>query len=90
MVCLAFSTACERARQAAYSLHKHSRLPPDVLGMVAVRIARGALWDVLADFAATASLRKVDRTGRLTCQPFVAWHTVLVHGAGLRVVRRAA
>jgi hypothetical protein len=52
-----------------------------------VRAAVGCFWDALADFAAAARVPRRHRIQLLTCQPFIAWHTVL-RGNGLRVVRR--
>jgi hypothetical protein len=55
---------------------------------VAVKAAKAAFWDVLADFAATAVVPRAARTLQLTQQPFLAWHIVLARGSGLRVIRR--
>jgi hypothetical protein len=55
---------------------------------VASKAAIAAFWDVLADFVATTIVLTRARTLQLTHQPFLAWHTVLARGSGLRVVRR--
>ena len=86
-VCLAFAHACERGRKAAWAVGQGLQAC-DLVGRVAVLAARGGLWDVLADFAATARVPRAARTAQLTRQPFVAWHVVATHGTGLRVVRR--
>jgi hypothetical protein len=89
MVCLAVVHAFGHGRKVAGAV-SHQLTIPVLVEQVAVRAAVGCFWDALADFAATAWVPRVPRRHRiqlLTCQPFIAWHTVL-RGNGLRVVRR--
>jgi hypothetical protein len=60
---------------------------PDLIQLVATCAAIAASWEALADFAATVKIRDRARVRLLTCQPFISWHVVVVHGgSGLRVV----
>ena len=86
MVCLAVIHAFEHGRKVAWAV-SHQLTIPVLVEQVAVRAAVGCFWDALADFAATARVPRRHRIQLLTCQPFIAWHTVLC-GNGLRVVRR--
>jgi hypothetical protein len=93
MVCLAAVHAMDVGRCVAWSVtHPEDQavapLPLLAVERVAGRAAIAAFWDVLGDFAATAILPRTARTVRLTQQPFLSWSVVLVHGSGLRVVRR--
>jgi hypothetical protein len=93
MVCLAAVHAMDVGRCVAWSItHPKDQavapLPLLAVERVAGRAAIAAFWDVLGDFAATAILPRTARTVRLTQQPFLSWSVVLVHGSGLRVVRR--
>jgi hypothetical protein len=63
-------------------------LPLLAVERIASRAAIVAMWDVLADFAATAVIPSATRGYRLTQQPFLAWHAVVTRGNGLRVIRR--
>ena len=73
-------------RRAAWAVGQ--RLPsPTLVTRIAARAACGALWAVLADFAATIKVPTADRTTLLTKQPFIAWHVVLLAGNGMRVVQ---
>jgi len=74
---------CQIAWAVSYQLNV-----PDLVQLVATRAAVAAFWEALADFAATVKLRDRARVHLLTCQPFISWHVVLVHGSGLRVVMR--
>jgi hypothetical protein len=62
-------------------------LPLLTVEQIAGRAAVGEFWRVLADFAVSALVPKRAQGVKLTQQPFVAWHVVLSHGNGLRVVR---
>jgi hypothetical protein len=86
MVCLAAIHAFEHGRRVAWAVSQQLNVRV-LVGQVAVRAAVGSFWDALADFAATARLPRRHRIQMLTCQPFIAWHTVL-RGNGLCVVRR--
>jgi hypothetical protein len=86
MVCLAAIHAFEKGRKAAWAVSRDLGVPV-LVEQVAVRAALGAVWDALADFAATARVPQRYRNLFFTCQPFISWHTV-VRGNSLRVVRR--
>ena len=86
MVCLAAVHAMNVGRQAAWSVSRRLETPDLVAGVVK-KVARAAFWSVLADFAVSAVVPRVARTGQLTNQPFLAWSVVLVRGSGLQVVR---
>jgi hypothetical protein len=57
----------------------------DVINSVAIKAAKAAFWDALAEFAATAHVPTWARTAALTMQPFISWHVVVQQGTGLRV-----
>ena len=87
MVCLAAIHACEFGRRTAWAV-SHQANVPNVVELVAVRAAKAAFWEALADFAATVKIRDRARVQSLTHQPFISWHVVLVQGSGLHVVMR--
>ena len=87
MVCLAALHALDRGRCTAWAAAP-SLATPVLVEQVAARAAVAAFWSALADFAATVVVPKCQRTFLLTQQPFLAWHVILVHGSGLRVIRR--
>jgi len=87
MVCLAAVHACDCGRRTAWAV-SYQLTVPDLIQLVATRAAIAAFWEALADFAATVKIRDRARVRLLTCQPFISWHVVLVHGSGLRVVMR--
>jgi len=86
MVCLAAIHAMDRGRCTAWATAP-SLATPILVEQVAGRAAVAAFWSALADFAATVVVPRRQRTFLLTQQPFLAWHVVLVHGSGLRVMR---
>jgi hypothetical protein len=91
MVCLAAVHAMNVGRCTAWAVshaENGAALPYLVVERIASRAAIVAMWDVLADFAATAVIPPAGRGYRLTQQPFLAWHAVVTRGNGLRVIRR--
>jgi hypothetical protein len=87
MVCLAAAYALDVGRRAAWSVSRGGLQVPVLVEAVAGRASKAAFWDALSDFAVSASVARSARSGVLTRQPFIAWHTVVAHGSGLRVVR---
>lgn len=88
MVCLAGIGAVEFGRKVAWAVAAEApALPLLTVEQIAGRAAVGEFWRVLADFAVSALVPKRAQGVKLTQQPFVAWHVVLSHGNGLRVVR---
>ena len=78
----------EFGRKAAWAVAAEApALPLLTVEQIAGRAAVGEFWRVLADFAVSALVPKRAQGVKLTQQPFVAWHVVLSHGNGLRVVR---
>jgi hypothetical protein len=91
MVCLAAVHAMNVGRCTAWAVshaENGAALPFLAVERIASRAAIVAMWDVLADFAATAVIPRAARGYRLTQQPFLAWHAVVTRGNGLRVIRR--
>ena len=91
MVCLAAVHAMNVGRCTAWAVshaENGAALPYLAVERIASRAATVAMWDVLADFAATAVIPPAARGYRLTQQPFLAWHAVVTRGNGLRVIRR--
>ena len=90
LVCLAVAHAMEVGRSAAWAVSRElSANVPAVVDSVAKRAAVAAFWSALADFAATTPIpRSAQVLPALAQQPFIAWHTVVVRGSPLRVVRR--
>ena len=91
MVCLAAVHAINVGRCTAWAVSHAENgvaLPLLAVERIAGRAAIVALWDVLADFAATAVIPPAARGYRLTQQPFLAWHAVVARGNGLHVIRR--
>jgi hypothetical protein len=86
MVCVAAIYAMEVGRSAAWSVSQRLEVPV-LVGEVAGRAAKAALWAALADFAATARVPRAAQSVQLTRQPFVAMCVVLARGGVLRVVR---
>jgi hypothetical protein len=60
---------------------------PDLVLVVADKVARASFWSVLADFAASAVVPRRAWSGLLPNQPFLSWSTAVVRGNGLVVVR---
>jgi hypothetical protein len=87
MVCLAAAHALDVGRRAAWSVSRGGLQVPVLVEAVAGRASKAAFWDALSDFAMSAGVSRPAKTQQLTRQPFIAWHTVLPHGSGLRVVR---
>jgi hypothetical protein len=84
-VCLAALHALNVGRCAAFGASQ--RLPScDLVSAVASRAAAGAFWETLADFAATARVR---RPAVLAGQPFITYVLVLAQPR-LVVVRPSA
>jgi hypothetical protein len=87
LVCVAALHAMEVGRSTAWAVAQEMEVPV-LVAQVASRAAKAAFWSALADFAATTRVPRRLRGVRLTAQPFIAWHVVLVVGNGLRVMRR--
>jgi hypothetical protein len=87
MVCVAALHAMEIGRSAAWAVSQDMQVPV-LVAQVASRAAKAAFWSALADFAATTRVPRRMRGQRLTAQPFIAWHVIVIAGNGLRVVRR--
>lgn len=91
MVCLAAVHGMNVGRCTAWAVSHPENgivLPLLAVERIASRAAIAAVWDVLADFAATAVIPRAAHGYRLTQQPFLAWHAVTMRGNGLRVIRR--
>ena len=87
VVCVAAVHAMDVGRAAAWAVSQ--RLPAaQLVRNVACRAATAAFWSVMADVAATAVVPGKERVALLSRQPFLAWHTVVVRGNGLQLVRR--
>ena len=86
LVCLAAIHAFNVGRSAAWAVSRGVEAAA-VVDSVAVKAAKAAFWDALAEFAATVHVPDWAQTADLTLQPFLAWHVVLQQGNGLRVVR---
>jgi hypothetical protein len=86
MVCLAVVHAMNAGRRAAWQV-SHQLPTPDLVLVVAQKVARASFWSVLADFAASAVVPRRARNGLLPNQPFLSWSTAVVRGNGLAVVR---
>jgi hypothetical protein len=86
MVCLAVIHAMNAGRRAAWQV-SHQLPMPDLVRVVAEKVARASFWSVLADFAASAVAPRRARNGLLPNQPFLSWSTAVVRGNGLVVVR---
>ena len=89
MVCLAAIHAMNAGRRAAWQV-SHQLPTPDLVRVVAQKVARASFWSVLADFAASAVVPRQARNGLLVNQPFLSWSTAVVRGNGLFVVRLRA
>ena len=89
MVCLAAIHAMNAGRRAAWQV-SHQLPTPDLVRVVAQKVARASFWSVLADFAASAVVPRRARNGLLVNQPFLSWSTAVVRGNGLFVVRLRA
>jgi hypothetical protein len=88
LVCLAAMHAMNVGRSAAWAMSRGVQAAA-LVDSVAVKAAKAAFWDALAEFAATAHVPPWARTAALTMQPFISWHVVVQQGTGLRVVRAA-
>jgi hypothetical protein len=93
MVCLAAVHAMERGRRAAWAVAAGGLPAGPAVAAVATRAARGGLWDVLADFAATARVRPPAEGAAVQSfarQPCIVWVAAPAGGGPgrLQVVRR--